>query len=72
MLWSLSSGKKSDFSSNPNPDEGDHSIIKTLQYKVCEQFEKCMSEYQAGYKTTATTTLKSYNMLAVLCTLAAI
>ena len=32
------------------PDEGDHSIIETLQRcnKVCELFEQCMSEYRAG------------------------
>ena len=31
------------------PDEGDHSIIEMLQYKVCEQFEQCMSKYWARY-----------------------
>ena len=34
------------------PDEGDHSIIETLQKKILNNFEQCMSEYRAGVSQT--------------------
>ena len=45
------------------PDEGDHSIIKTLQIKFVNNLSSACPNIELGITTTTTMTLKSYIMM---------